>query len=153
MENFPARDLVTVNPHSLQLIESAVGMGQKLVQRTIGPFEVTEQINSMVYRLKLPSNYPMNPVINFAHLRRYHASPLELGEQNTLPDTREVVAKDEREVNFIVAHRLSRNRSQNRKEYLVCWKVYKPTDDTWIPEHYLRNAHELLRAYKAKNRL
>ncbi|KII88841.1 hypothetical protein PLICRDRAFT_67617, partial [Plicaturopsis crispa FD-325 SS-3] len=56
-------DFVLVNPHTLHLVE-ATGTGRKLVQRTIGPFEVLEKVNDQVYRIRLPDNYPMHPVVN-----------------------------------------------------------------------------------------
>ncbi|KIY60703.1 hypothetical protein CYLTODRAFT_322624, partial [Cylindrobasidium torrendii FP15055 ss-10] len=51
-------DQVLINPHSLELVESK-GTGKKLVQRYLGPFEVMERINPMVYRLRLPKEFPM----------------------------------------------------------------------------------------------
>jgi hypothetical protein len=50
-------DYVLVNPHSLELVD-VQGTGRKLVQRTIGPFEVMEKINPVVlacdYRILIP---------------------------------------------------------------------------------------------------
>jgi hypothetical protein len=48
VERMNEGNLVVVNPHTLKLIGSQ-GLGAKLVQRTIGPFEVVEQINPLVY--------------------------------------------------------------------------------------------------------
>jgi hypothetical protein len=67
VEEIQPGDLVTINPHTLKLVD-ATGLGVKLIQKTIGPFEVTERINPMVYRLRLPDNYPMHPVVNLEHL-------------------------------------------------------------------------------------
>jgi hypothetical protein len=58
IETFQKGDLALINPHTLKLVD-VKGTGRKLIQRTIGPFEVLEQINPQVYRLKLPPNYPM----------------------------------------------------------------------------------------------
>ncbi|KAL1685139.1 hypothetical protein GGG16DRAFT_27245, partial [Schizophyllum commune] len=56
-------DLVLVNPHTLRLVD-AQGRGVKLVQRVIGPFEVLQKVSPVAYRLRLPDNYPMHPVLN-----------------------------------------------------------------------------------------
>lgn len=60
-------DQVLINPHTLKLVETEV-TGKKLVQCAIGPFEVLENINSVVYRVRLPDSYPMHPVFNIAYL-------------------------------------------------------------------------------------
>ena len=69
VEEIRPGDQVLVNPHTLKLVE-VEGMGRKLVQRMIGPFEVMERINLNVYRLRLPDSYLMHPVINIEHLKK-----------------------------------------------------------------------------------
>jgi hypothetical protein len=73
VEELQPGDLALVNPHTLKLID-VKGTGRKLVQKTIGPFEVMERINPLVYRLRLPDNYPMHPIFNLAHLKKYRIS-------------------------------------------------------------------------------
>jgi hypothetical protein len=115
---------------------------------------VTERINPMVYRLRLPDNYPMHPVINLEHLRRYRASPDKFGERTTLPPTRDLLnATEEYEVEAIIGHRLSGRRDGNRRMYLVRWKGFDPSEDTWVPEWDLRNAPEMRREYLSQNNL
>lgn len=58
LAEFEVGSLVLVNPHSLEWVESK-GEGAKLVQRWIGPFEVMEQINPKVYRLRMSDQYSM----------------------------------------------------------------------------------------------
>ena len=139
-------DLALINPHTLKLVD-VKGTGRKLIQRTIGPFEVLEQINPQVYRLKLPPNYPMHPVFNIEHLKKYHPSPARFDERETLPSTRELIAHPEYEVESIVGHRLTTQKRGNRRMYLVHWKGHEPVDDTWVSEYDLRNAPEITRAY------
>src|SRR5580693_959219 len=67
-------DEVLINPHSLELVETK-GKGRKLIQRKIGPFEITEVISPTAYRLRLPDTYPMHNVVNIQHLSKYHRSP------------------------------------------------------------------------------
>ncbi|RDB16327.1 hypothetical protein Hypma_003010 [Hypsizygus marmoreus] len=86
----------------------------------------------MVYRLRLPNNYPMHPVFNIEHLKKYHqASPLQ----------------EEYEVEAILGHRLTSKKNGNRRMYLVQWKDYDPTDDSWVSEYDLQNAPALKREY------
>lgn len=136
-------DLVLVNPHTLQLIEAS-GTGRKLVQRRIGPFEVLERINPLVYRLRLPTNYPMHPIVNLQHLKRYTPSDARFGPREILPSTRDMVpATEEWEVERILGHRTTSNHKGKFRQYLVRWKGLDATEDSWLDDFDLRNAPEL----------
>lgn len=147
VRQFREGDMVLVNPHTMKLVEIE-GTGKKLVQRGIGPFEVTKVVNPMVYRLRLPSTYPMHPVFNLKHLKLYRPSPPEFGERTLLPPTRDLLSNSEEyEVEAILGHRLSSKKDGNRRMYLVRWKDYGPEDDLWISEDALRNAPKIRREY------
>jgi hypothetical protein len=104
VESIEEGDYVLVNPHLLELVD-VQGTSHKLVQRTIGPFEVMERINPVVYRLRLPDNYPMHPVFDLEHLCKCHMSKEELGKWTKLPDTREYLkASEEYVVEAILRH-------------------------------------------------
>jgi hypothetical protein len=91
-------------------------------------------------------NYPMHPVINIEHLKRYHESPEVFGERNQLDPPRSFLdATEEFEVEAIVGHRY--NKAKRRREYRVRWMGYDPTDDSWQTCYDLRNAHELRSTY------
>lgn len=151
LRQFPIGSLVMVNPHSLEWIESK-GEGAKLVQRWIGPFEVTQQINPNVYRLRMSDKYPGSPVFNGEHLRQYSSSPEEFGDRVTLPDTRTTKpASEEYEVQSIVGHRW--DRSKRKMLYLVRWKDYSPLHDSWLTERDLKNAPEFLHSYQRLHKL
>jgi hypothetical protein len=144
-EEFEEGDEVLLNPHSLELVD-VQGTGRKLLQRRIGPFTVTEKINSVVYRLNIPPEYKLHPVVNIQHLTKYYAAS-EGNERPKLPDLRELAREEEYEVERIVGHRY--NKARKRKEYLVRWKSYGPEHDTFEPEFALRNAFSRLREYRA----
>lgn len=102
---FEIASLVLVNPHSLEWIESK-GEGAKLVQRWIGPFEVTEKINPKVYRLRMSDKYTGSPVFNVDHLKKYVSLPAEFGERDTMPETRALKKQSEEyEVESLVGHK------------------------------------------------
>lgn len=140
-------DLVLVNPHTLKLVD-VKGTGKKLVQRALGPFEVMEIINPMVYRLRLPKSYPMHPVFNIQHLKKYYPSPESLGERVKLPQTRPHFDEEpEYEVEAILGHRLTSKATGKRREYYIRWKGYGPESDEWISEDAIRNSPDLKREY------
>ena len=149
VEEINPGDLVLVNPHTLKLVE-VEGTGQKLVQRMIGPFEVMERINPNVYRLRLPDSYPMHPVINIDHLKKYKSSPEEFKERTILPSTRDFLPTEEYEVEAILGHKLSGKKKGNRRMFRVRWVGYGPEADSWVSEADLRNSPEIKREYLTK---
>lgn len=90
----------------------------------------------------------MHPIINLAHLKKYHFSPSEFGERSKLPQLRDITqGSEEYEVEAILGHRISSRKRGNQRFYLVRWKGYEPTEDSWVSEYALRNAPELKREY------
>ncbi|KLO04838.1 hypothetical protein SCHPADRAFT_808112, partial [Schizopora paradoxa] len=69
---FEEGEHVLINPHSLELLRSFQGKGRKLLMRYDGPFEILQKVSPLAYRLRMPASYGINPVINIAHLERYH---------------------------------------------------------------------------------
>ena len=149
VEEINAGDFVLVNPHTLKLVE-VEGTGRKLVQRMIGPFEVMEHINPNVYRLRLPDSYPMHPVINIEHLKKYKSSPAEFEKRTALPPTRDFLGSEEYEVEAILGHKLLGKKRGNHRLFRVRWVGYGPEADSWVSEADLRNSPEIKREYLTK---
>jgi hypothetical protein len=153
VESIEEGDFVLVNPHSLELVD-VKGTGRKLIQRTIGPFEVMEKINPVVYRLRLPDTYPMHLVFNLEHLRKYHVSRKELGERTVLPETRDyMAASEEYVVEAIIGHATKPRKNGSQRMFRVRWEGYGPADDTWVAERDLRNAPAIKREYLRLHKL
>lgn len=146
---FEVGSLVLVNPHSLEWIESK-GEGAKLVQRWIGPFEVMDQINPKVYRLRMSNKYPGSPVFNIEHLKKYISSLQEFGDREKMPETRALKKESEEyEVKSLVGHKYDKHTRKYR--FLVRWKGYNPHFDSWVMERDMKNAPSILREYKSKH--
>lgn len=148
--DFEPGDLVLVNPHSLEWIESQ-GEGKKLVQRWIGPFEVQQRINANTYRLRLNSSYPGSPVFNIKHLKHYKSSPEEFGPRSKLDDTRAAPSDEVYEVEAIVGHKY--DKSRRAMTYLVRWTGYSPLYDEWQTAKELSGAPEILHKYRREHQL
>jgi hypothetical protein len=69
------------------------------------------------------------------------------GPNYTEPPPDLVDGEKEYEIDTILAHKGQRNRVK----YLVSWKGYPSSENTWLPEKELKNAPEILETYK--NRL
>jgi hypothetical protein len=76
------------------------------------------------------------------------------GDQVVLPPTRDLLnASDEYEVEAILGHRVTKRKDGNRRMYLVRWRGFDPSEDSWISEYNLRNAPELRCEYLSLKRL
>ena len=59
----------------------------------------------------------------------------------------------EYKVEAILAHRRAGRRAGGAMEYLIRWKGYDPSKDSWEPAGGLGNAQEILNDYKRKQKL
>jgi hypothetical protein len=144
-------DLVLVNPHTLEWLESK-GAGVKLRQRWIGPFPIKKAVGPYTYKLKLPRAFPGSNVINVEHLRPYHSSPAEFGSRARLPDTRKFLQEGESyEVEDLIAHRYDQRR--RNLVYRARFKGYSTLADKWLTARDLRDVPGILRAYQLRNNL
>ena len=140
---------VLVNPHSLEWVD-AKGVGAKLKQRWIGPFEVVQKINPNVYRLHMSDQYPGLPVFNIEHLKSYTPSDKGWGERTVMRESRrQKPASKEYTVEAIIGH----HKKKRGMEWLIRWEGYGPQFDTWEPTSCLRNAPIVLNEYKRANGL
>ena len=135
---FAVGDEVMVNAkHIRQLRQS-----KKLSDKYLGPFKVVTVLgeHKQAYKLELPKGYRIHPVFHISLLEKYRrrpgfdsiAKPAELDLQN----------EDFWEVETILAHRDKRIG----REYLVRWKDWPPSEDSWEPKENFSN-QKLLRKY------
>ena len=139
-------DKVLVNIHSLQLPESK-GPGAKFTWRYDGPFKVTECVSPVAYWIWLPHSYGIHPVLSIAHLKPFKSDSIQ--ERKDLQPLRE--NPEEYKVEEIIEQWRERHCKRYRLMYWCCWKNFSVTDE-WIPESYLRNAKEVLDAWKLKQK-
>lgn len=76
---FEEGEKVLLNPHSLNLLRTEKGRGNKLLMKYDGPFEIIQKLSPVSYRLRMPASYGIHPVLNIAHLEKYKESPEEFG--------------------------------------------------------------------------
>jgi len=116
---------------------------RKLAPRREGPFEISQVISPYAYHLRLPPTWKIHGVFHASLLSPYKETP-EFGP-NFLPLPSTVIeGEEEYEVDTIRAHR----GAPGRRQYLVSWKGYSRTEDTWEPESHLVHARFILRVYK-----
>jgi hypothetical protein len=120
------------------------GGSRKLLPRYIGPFSITKSINGVSYTLDLPKGLGIHPTFHISLLRLYKEDPAYLFKAPPLPEV--IEGQLEYEVDHIADHR----RMGGSLEFLVRWKGYNPSDDTWEPESHLKNCPKILKEYKSK---
>jgi hypothetical protein len=94
-----------------------------------------------MYTLDLPKDAKIHP--------RFHISLLEPADLVTLLQrtfSYEADQDNEFEVEKILDHR----GIQRSREYLIKWKGYPNTENTWEPEIYLSNCKQVLREYRKR---
>ena len=134
-----------VNIHSIELPESKV-RGSKFERIYDGPFEITERVSPVAYRVRLPHGYQIHPVLSIAHLIPYKQD--KESTRNSLPPLRR--DPKEYEVIRIVNQRRVKHGKKGWKTLYQCeWKDYGVTDE-WVSELQLRNTPEVLQSWKEK---
>jgi hypothetical protein len=111
----------------------------KLDHLKLGPFEIAEKTGPLNYRLKLPDS-----------MRRIHAtfhvSLLEKAPRNAEIATN-VEIEEETENEYEVEQILDANKISGKPHYLVKWKGYDTSENTWEPIENLMGCHQLVRQY------
>ena len=149
---FEVGDKVLININSLNLLESKE-KGNKFERKYEGPFEITEKVGKVAYRLRIPHSYGIHPVISILHLEKYN-EPLKSNKNNLLPFMRE--NPNEYTIIEIVDQKRIKYKQKGKLKYKTLykcnWDRYGITEE-WIPEKYLRNAQDILQDWKDKYKL
>ena len=119
----------------------------KLAPKRDGPYSIVEKIGDLNYRLKLTPRDKRHPV--------FHVDRLRPAKQATVIPSREapkplpVIVEEEKEyeVEEILDSRLSRRKFQ----YLVKWKGYDETENSWEPVDNVQNAPEAIAEFYWKH--
>ena len=144
---FKEGDQVLLNPHSLELLRNVKGKGRKLLARYEGPFDIIQKISPLAYRIRLPSSYGINPVINIAHLERYGTSPPEYGARSKKkPQRLDFEDLPEFDVEAIVGQDRRKVRGRWKTWYNVKFVGYPEPE--WTPEENLQNAPDVVHEWK-----
>ncbi|CCO34838.1 Retrotransposable element Tf2 155 kDa protein type 1 [Rhizoctonia solani AG-1 IB] len=114
----------------------------KLTERRLGPFKVTEKISDHAYRLELPKTMRVHDVFYVGLLSKVKRNELQAWENRPPPIT--VDGEEEYEVEGIMDSR----ETKGKWEYLIKWKGYGPEESTWEPKANLKNAAKHLKKYE-----
>src|ERR1700761_2899972 len=139
---FQVRDKVWLQAKLIKIHQQSAKLGPK----QIGPFEVTEVLSDVDYRLKLPPALRIHDIFHVDRLSRYKGNKIN-GLELPPPEPITVEGEEEYEVDHI---RDSKMFGHTLK-YLVQWKGYGEGEDTWEPARNLVHAPDKVAEFYAEN--
>ncbi|CAI7818347.1 unnamed protein product, partial [Closterium sp. NIES-54] len=113
----------------------------KLRPRFCGPFLVEAQVTPVTFHLRLPDTWKLHNAFHVQLLKPYK-DPNQQFQGRQLPPPPPVLIQDEPgyEVERVLTHR---RRGGKTLEFLLRWKGYDPTEDSWVAEADIGNARPL----------
>ncbi|CAI7914269.1 unnamed protein product, partial [Closterium sp. NIES-54] len=91
-----------------------------------------EQVTPVIFRLRLPASWKIQNAFHVQLLKPYQdPNKLYTGRQPPPPPPVLVNDELEYEVEYVLAHR---RRRHGALEFLVRWKGYDPSEDSWVSE-------------------
>ncbi|MCO5579744.1 hypothetical protein L7F22_033604 [Adiantum nelumboides] len=118
----------------------------KLSMRYYGPFQVSQKISDVAYKLKLPEGWKTHNAFHVSLLRPFVG---EVSEEMVPEEQPEVEELDEILIpEQILAHKDRKVKGKVARRYLVKFKNYSPMDAKWMEEAELADSPQLLQLYK-----
>ena len=110
----------------------------KLDFKKLGPFVISRKISENNYELSLPKTMRIHPI--------FHISLLEPAPKSAQPQKGriEIAPNQEYEVEAI----LNERRKGRGKQYLIRWKGFDSSEDTWEPVKNLTGCREAFRRFQ-----
>jgi hypothetical protein len=102
----------------------------KLKNPYCGPFEIIQEISPVVYKLKLPKTMRIHPVFHVSQFKKYNTPDADRLVQDSPPPPRVIDIQGEYEIEKI----LQRKNVGRGYKYLIKWKNYPDTENTWEPK-------------------
>ena len=138
---FKEGDLVWLDSRNLK-----TGQIRKFSPRREGPFKIEKILGPVTAKLELPPRWKIHPVFHVSLLTPYHENETH-GPNFTRPTPDLIDNKEEYEIETIVSHR----RKGNQWQFLVKWKGYPTSDNSWETEENLEHSEETLNEYKEQH--
>ena len=121
---------------------------RKLSPKRQGPFEITQVLSPLTYRLQLPSTWRIHNVFHTTLLSPYKETATH-GPNFLSPPPVMIGSEEEYEVDKIVSHK----GLPGWWKYLTAWKGYPSLENTWEPKSNLRHTKQLLMEYKTAHHI
>ncbi len=117
----------------------------KLDFKKLGPYEITERINDVTFRLSLPAS---TKIANIFHISLLEPVPDGLRESPT-PGT-QILDEEPNIFDYTVESIQDSRYNNNTLEYYIKWEGYEDAENTWEPVNNL-SCDRLIRKYHRQN--
>ena len=118
---------------------------KKLDWKRFGPYPIIERIGTQAYKLQLSPSMKIHPVFHVSLLERFIESDIPGRIQPTPPP---VIIKNQ--VEYEVEDILDSKILRKRLFYLIKWKGYPISDNSWEPAYHLLNSKELIQEFHSQ---
>ncbi|MCO5576531.1 hypothetical protein L7F22_030342 [Adiantum nelumboides] len=108
--------------------------------RYCGPFQITERINDVSFRLRLPDIWKMHNALHVSLLKPVKGDVLD--EQPEVEENEEILVPEQ-----ILAHKDTKNKGKVRRRFLVKFKNYPALDAKWMEEEDLADTPQIVNLY------
>lgn len=135
---------VWLRPDNIKTLRPA----KKLDHKLLGPFKIDEVLSPLTVRLALPTSMKIHPV--------FHVNLVIPAESDTIPGRTQpppppVLTEGPEEEYEIEGVLQSRRFGRGRKyQYLVQWKGYGPSENSWVDAGDMEHAKELVHEFHQK---
>ncbi|MCO5600263.1 hypothetical protein L7F22_054373 [Adiantum nelumboides] len=117
----------------------------KLSMRYYGPFQITERINDVSFRLRLPDTSKIHNAFHVSLLKPFRGDVPDDGEPHEQPkveENEEILVLEQ-----ILAHNDMKTKGKVRRRFLVKFKNYPALDAKWMEEEDLADTPQIVKLY------
>ena len=115
---------------------------QALNERRYGPFKIVEKIGASAYRLDIPDTWKIHDVFNESLLTPYRPPAFRNQVPPGPPPVEIIDDEEEHEVEAVIDSKVVGRGAKRSMMYLVKWKGYPDSENSWEPEANLERAQE-----------
>ncbi|MCO5580766.1 hypothetical protein L7F22_034636 [Adiantum nelumboides] len=117
----------------------------KLSMRYYGPFQITEEINDVSFRLRLPDTWKIHNAFHVSLLKPFRGDVPDDGEPDEQPEVEEneeILVPEQ-----ILTHKDTKTKGKVRRRFLVKFKNYPALDAKWMEEEDLADTPQIVNLY------
>jgi hypothetical protein len=116
------------------------GKRGKLSPRYIGPYEITERVGPVAYRLRLPPELSrIHDVFHVSMLRKYVADPSHILQEQPISLKKDLTYEEEPVQLLDRREQVLRNKTISLVK--VLWRSQQVEEATWEPEDQMRQRY------------
>jgi hypothetical protein len=130
---------------NIKKIRLPKGLSHKFLGPYAGQFKVLEKKFLNIYKLKLPENLKVHPILHVSLLKPISHDTSRLNRKHNSRPPHDLI-HNELEFEVEVVFKSRQLRGQERL-YLVKWKGYHPIEASWVNESNMEHAQEAINKF------